>query len=142
MKFDVKIDGKKVWINGKRAKRINKYSTRLCFNTGKYVIKIENEEDCDRKYFHQCRHEYRIWNKLSKEHKKYFVPILQYEHNKEYDYVIEPFIKLRVGRRSKHSWEIIDKITNIYRLNDILYYPACNWFITKDGNPVILDYGL
>ena len=77
MKFDIKIDGKKVWINGKRVKRIKTSGTRLCYKTSKYFLKIENEDDCDRNYFHQCRHEYRIWNKVSKEHKKYFVPILK-----------------------------------------------------------------
>jgi hypothetical protein len=142
MKFDIKIEGKKFFINGKRVKRIKTSGTRLCYKTSKYFLKIENEDDCSRSYLHQCRHEYRIWNKLSKEHKKYFVPILQYEHNEKYDYVVEPLILSKLGRRSNYSWEIIDKIAGIYKLNDLLYYPACNWFVTTKGNPIILDYGV
>lgn len=142
MKLDIKIEGKKIWINGKRAKRIKTYCTRLCYKTNKYFIKIENEFDSDRSYFHQCRQEYRIWNKLSSEHKKYFVPIIKYVHEKKYDYIIEPVIKLRKGRKSKSSWEIIEKLANIYRINDVLSDLPCNWFITKKGSPIFLDYGV
>jgi hypothetical protein len=133
-----------VLIDDTKAKRICKDCTRLVYRIGSNVIKIETDDDGWRNRFHQCRSEYRKWTKkISVSDRKYFVPILEYKHLDMYDYVIEPFIKMKKGRASEQIESKIYELCDKYNINDIIKGIQCNWSISAEtGLPVLFDYGL
>ena len=148
MRFKVKVTKTQVFINGTPAKRRYTGGSRRVFSWKNYIIKIEWEKEefgTNRSFFHQCRNEYRIWKRLSKKDKKIFVPILKYKHTKEYDYVIQPKIKIPNSQNKIHEDiynKIVESICNKYKLGDLFPDLDCNWKVVSKNKVIIWDYGV
>jgi hypothetical protein len=141
-KFDIKITRTSVYLNEEPLKRRYTNSSRKIFLNKDYVVKVEWEED--RKGIWQCRKEKSLWDRLPMRHKKFFVPTLLFVHTKEYDYIVQPRVKIRfdkkISKREK-AWDyIIGGLSEKYDLNDLYVDLAHNWGFC-DGQPLIVDYG-
>ena len=143
-KFNVRVTPTSVYLNGEKLKRMYLRSSRQIYMNDKYVVKVELKED--RGSFRQCRSENTLWKRVSRKDRKYFVPILAYKHTKEYDYVIQPRVKIRFYNNEEklaRLWDefYLDEITRKYDLSDLFPDLPCNWGIV-DKQVIIVDYGL
>lgn len=140
--FEIRITRTSVYINGEQLKRKYTGSSRKCFFNKDWVVKVEWEED--RSGLWQCRKEKSIWKKLPKRHRKFFVPLILAVHTKEYDYVVQPRVKIRIkidkDKRQKMWNDIICDLSNRYNLNDLFPDLDTNWGVSN-GQPLIIDYG-
>lgn len=137
------INRNNIFIGGRRAKRLMRNSSRdiLEDDFGKYILKIEWEDDKYSRYLKQTEGEIYIWkNVIKKEDRKYFAPIIKYRQTGKYSYILQPKLYFRRGKRKASDWKIIDDIADKYGIRDI--YEDGNWATTKEGNPIIYDYGL
>ncbi|SRR5258706_4342332 len=147
MRFNVEINDSSVILNGEKLKRKTTGSSRKIYLGKNYVVKIEDDSEyCDRWRLHQCTNEYELWKSLPKSERKYFVPILKYKHTEEYNYVIQPRLKLITkGSVSKieKGFAIIYKLIKKYDFNDIMEFGDItnNWAFSN-GQPIINDYGV
>ncbi len=138
-KISVKIEGKKVFLNGERAKKRTTSSSRACYFTKDYVIKIETGEW----YMGQCSHEATLYDQIERADKKFFVPIIKYKKvGKSLEFVVQPRVKFKSIRRKKWMWDFVLDIADKYNLSDFCEDLNCNWGIDEHGNIKIFDYGV
>lgn len=140
--FDIFVTPTSLYLNGERLKRIYTNSSRRIYRNKDYVVKVEWDEDRDGMW--QCRKEKRLWKRFPMQHRKFFVPILLAVHTKEYDYVVQPRVKIRfeknIEKRQK-AWDyIIGDLSQRYNLNDLFVSLQHNWGFCN-GQPLIVDYG-
>ena len=141
-RFDIKITRTSVYLNGEPLKRRYTNSSRKIFLNKDYVVKVEWEEDRTRLW--QCRKEKSLWKILSMRHRKFFVPTLLFVHTREYDYVVQPRVKIRFEKKiskRQNAWDdIIGDISYKYGLDDLYVDLWHNWGFCE-GRPLIVDYG-
>ena len=140
--FDVVVTPTAVYLNGERLQRRYTRSSRKIYLNKDYVIKVEWQED--RTGLWQCRKEKSLWKRLPMRHRRFFVPTLEGVHTKEYDYVIQPRVKVRfeksIPKREK-AWDyIIGDLSQRYNLSDLFVDLQHNWGFCN-GQPLIVDYG-
>jgi len=128
------LKGGEVYLNKKKATRIETNEMRKIYFCGKYVIKIAGR-DCLPEHNID---EGKLWEKVSrnKKLKKYFVPIINYGSK----FVIQPKIYFRNPIRNRKQYKVIKKVVDKFGLSDV--YPEKNWGIKRNGQSVIFDYGL
>ena len=109
----------------------------------RYLMKIDRDPT-----FLQCPNELRLWQRLDREHRRYFVPIV---HGDEGRFGTPPFtVSPWVPNLVTWGWgytcpeelygqlEIVDAIENRYNLRDLQFNK--NWYV-RNGRPLIVDYG-
>ena len=73
------------------------------------------------------------------------MPTLFYKHTKEWDYVVQPRVKIRFYKNEEKLMSLWEKfnlseITDKYNLNDLFSDLPCNWgMVNKQA--MIIDYG-
>lgn len=140
--FNITVTPTSLYLNGKRLKRIYTNSSRKIYLNKDYVVKVEWDDERDGLW--QCKKESRIWKRLPMRHRAFFVPTLKYSNTKEYDYVIQPRVKVRfeknIPKREK-AWDyIIGDLVDRYDLRDLYVDLQNNWGFCN-GQPLIVDYG-
>ena len=140
--YDFTLSKRQVIVNGHHAKHY-KSSCRDLYIYKNIIIKIEDKWSYD--HMCQCRNEVSLWKKIKVEDRKHFASILAYHiersHNKT-SWIAQQRCIPRKGRTSKKHRDTIYKIAEKYNLKDLEFFPPWNWTVTKEGIPVIFDYGL
>lgn len=140
--FDISVTPTSLYLNGERLKRIYTNSSRRIYRNKDYVVKVEWDEYRDGMW--QCRKEKRLWKRLSMRHRKFFVPTLLFVHTKQYDYVVQPRVRIRfeknIDKRQKAWNYIIGTLSENYDLRDLFVDLPHNWGFCN-GQPLIVDYG-
>ena len=91
--FNIIVTPTSLYLNGERLKRIYTNSTRKIYLNDKHVVKVEWADE--RGDLWQCRKEKNLWKRLPIKHRSFFVPTLASFHTQEYDYVVQPKVKIR-----------------------------------------------
>ena len=89
----------------------------------------------------QCLQEGRLWDKIKPQHRKYFVPVIEYGVTNEVYWSLFPFIELTKAPFSKEAANIVAKLTHTYGISDVNGWFNDQWYIVN-GKPLIVDYGL
>jgi hypothetical protein len=143
MKISVSPDG--VFVNGKRARRLQAASSRKCYIADGIIVKL-NDSDCFTQ-MRQSSRELRIWQQLIEPcDKKYFArPIAgQIRGN---GWIAERIIKFRRGRKPQWAWKLAEYLADKYgilrdcRERDGSFAYSTNWGIRDDGRFVCYDWG-
>ena len=139
----IKVDGGKVFINGKRAK-LYKTSCRKCYVRDGIIVKLDDMGifDC-----RQVNREIKKWKKITKNDKKYFPKVYAYKKStKTYQgWVAEEKVEFKKGRISFDMHDkadhIIRQLARKYKLRDVSGIRH-NCDIRSNGIPVIFDWGV
>lgn len=139
----VKVTEEGVFINGKRATRLQTDGSRECFVSGNVIVKLNDSE-----MFYQSNAELRKWKVIEPRDKQYFVPPISGKIARKNGWIAQRIIKFKCGRRKYASHQVIKAIARKYNLKDFESMEnkngtllPCNWGILPTGQPVIFDWG-
>lgn len=145
----------KVIVDNKKATKISE-STRFVYKAEDLVIKLEIVPLNGNHRGYQSYYELYNWNKITKKDKKYFAPLIDYgtiflPHELEIDksiivlYTIHKYVQRDKKKiPTEDQTKTILNVASKYDIGDLgiqdYVYKNPNWFITKDNEPIIVDY--